>query len=142
HRPLLLATGQVDVSHQWRDGRLVQQIGAGSDVFATVTVDYATAQAPGISGTSQHSVTPRHSDLDSTGRIGLIALFEYMQEARIAFISRQIQAWAAGGFVVARVAMTSYRPVPMTTAPYDVHATIGRVGTSSVAVHTQVVDGQ
>lgn len=141
HRPLLLSAGEVDISHEWQHSSLVQQFYSGDDVYATVIIGYQAAHAPGIDARAQHRITPRHSDLDTNGQIGLIALFEYMQEARIAFITERIRNWAAGGFVVARVAMTVYRPVPLKAGRYDIHAVIERVGTSSVSVHTQIVDG-
>jgi len=142
HRPLLLSAGQVDISHVWHNNSLVQRIVAGDDVYATVTIGYEDGRAPDVDGLAQHRVSARHSDLDAGGQIGLIALFEYMQEARIAFVTERIRHWAAGGFVVARVAMTAYDQVPLKATPYDIHAAITRVGNSSVSVHTQIVDGE
>lgn len=140
HRPLLLAAGRVDVSNDVGAGELIQQIKDGTDVFATVTTCRADTCAPQPTGAAVHHVTPRFSDTGAGNAVSTVKIFEYMQEARIAYATSIAPQWAAGGFVVANVRMTCYVPVARRSTSYEVRAAISRVGNSSFTVDTHLVD--
>jgi len=86
----------------------------------------------------------RFSDVDVYGHVNNVKYFEYYQEARIAFV----QSLAGGLFdaastmrqVVARIDVDYKRPILFRPEPYTVETWVTRIGTSSYALASRIID--
>lgn len=81
----------------------------------------------------------RWSDLDAYGHVNNVMFYEYVQEARIAFLGDDF-ATAEGMWVVARQDMHYRRPLPHRLEPYATRIGIVGRGRTSVTVAAEVVD--
>jgi acyl-CoA thioester hydrolase len=86
----------------------------------------------------------RFSDVDVYGHVNNVKYFEYFQEARIAFVLS-----LPGGLfdedsshrqVVARIDVDYKRPILFRAEPYLVESWVTRIGTSSYALASRIVD--
>ena len=87
----------------------------------------------------------RFSDVDAYGHVNNVTYLEYLQEARIAFMSRlqkELENPGATAFVVARAQIAYLSPMLHRPEPYTSHSWIERVGTKSMVVETRISDGE
>ena len=85
----------------------------------------------------------RFSDVDVYGHVNNVKYFEYLQEARIrwfASITRGIDAPPAH-FVVAQTDVDYRRPILFRKEPYDLWSQLGRLGSSSITLESEICDG-
>jgi acyl-CoA thioester hydrolase len=85
----------------------------------------------------------RWSDVDAYGHVNNVKFYEYLQEARIAFLMQVNDAGPAGrrGYVVARLDVDYRRPLVFRPEPIAVESWVTRVGRSSYDLRSRVVDG-
>jgi acyl-CoA thioester hydrolase len=146
-RPLLLSSRPVTI-FSTLDGRLItQEIGVARDggqtIFARVATTFGARESlRAIDGVAEaHTCRVRRSDLAPSGVVSPVKVFELFQEGRIMFVANQLKALAAGSFVVARVDVTYGSDITWRRQPYDVVSRISRVGSSSVTIEAEIVDG-
>ena len=86
----------------------------------------------------------RFSDVDVYGHVNNVKYFEYFQEARIAFIlslpGGLFDADSSHRQVVARIDVDYKRPIRFRPEPYAVESWVTRIGTSSYALASRIVD--
>ena len=91
-----------------------------------------------------HPVLVRWSDIDSYDHVNNVRYFDYLQEARIAFLSEVLET--TGDFFAqhpcALVSQTVdyLRPILLRHPPYDVDMWIDSVGTTSFTLCSRIVD--
>ena len=84
----------------------------------------------------------RFSDVDVYGHVNNVKYFEYYQEARIDFLTVMREADQPHlATVVARIDVDYKRPILFRPEPYVVRTRVARVGTSSYALDSEIVDG-
>ena len=83
----------------------------------------------------------RWSDLDAYGHVNNVEFFEYVQQARIAFLSKDFSS-EDGMWVVVRQDMDYRRPMPYRREPYAVRIGVVAQGRTSVTVAAEIVDPQ
>ncbi len=86
----------------------------------------------------------RFSDVDVYGHVNNVKYFEYYQEARIAFIASlsgdHLGTDPTMRQVVARIDVDYKRPILFRPEPYAVETSVLRIGTSSYALASRIVD--
>jgi acyl-CoA thioester hydrolase len=84
----------------------------------------------------------RWSDVDSYGHVNNVKYFEYLQEARIAFLSSLSPGWPRGreGAVLARIDVDYRRPIRFRPQPVVVETWVTRIGRSSYDLGSRIVD--
>jgi acyl-CoA thioester hydrolase len=84
----------------------------------------------------------RWSDVDSYGHVNNVKYFEYLQEARIAFLSSLSPGWPRGreGAVLARIDVDYRRPIRFRPEPVVVETWVTRIGRSSYDLGSRIVD--
>lgn len=92
-----------------------------------------------LDGAVEFPLTVRWSDLDSYGHVNNVMFYEYVQEARVAFLGGEL-ATEEGMWVVARQDMRYRRPLPHRLAPYAVRIGVVGHGRTSITVAAQIVD--
>ncbi len=91
-----------------------------------------------------YPVRVRFSDVDVYGHVNNVRYFEYLQEARIALMSR---LWPSPGdasrtsMVVARADVDYRVPILHREAAYDAWSWVSHVGTTSTVVESEICDG-
>lgn len=91
-----------------------------------------------------HPVLVRWSDIDSYDHVNNVRYFDYLQEARIAFLGQVMET--TGDFfgqypcVLVSQTVDYLRPILLRHPPYDVDVWIASVGTSSYALGSRIVD--
>ncbi len=91
-----------------------------------------------------YPVQVRFSDVDVYGHVNNVRYFEYLQEARIALMSR---LWPSPGdasrasMVVARAEVDYRVPILHREAAYDAWSWVSHVGTTSMVVESEICDG-
>lgn len=86
----------------------------------------------------------RWSDVDGYGHVNNVKYFEYVQEARIAFLHSLAEDVAITGsetFVVARQDVDYLRPMLFRAEPFTIESWVSRVGTSSYELQAEIRDG-
>lgn len=92
-----------------------------------------------------HPVLVRGSDIDSYDHVNNVRYFDYLQEARIAFLAHVVGS-AAGAFfsefpcVLAHQTVDYLRPILLRHPPYDVDVWVSSIGTSSYTLGSRIVD--
>jgi acyl-CoA thioester hydrolase len=92
-----------------------------------------------------YPVLVRWSDIDSYDHVNNVRYFDYLQEARIAFLA-QLVGTAAGDYftrfpcVLASQTIDYLRPVLLRHPPYDVDVWVSAVGTTSYTLGSRIVD--
>ncbi len=84
----------------------------------------------------------RWSDVDSYGHVNNVKYFEYLQEARIAFLSELSPDWPRGreGAVLARIDVDYRRPILFRAEPVVVETWVTRIGRSSYDLASCILD--
>lgn len=91
-----------------------------------------------------HPVLVRWSDIDSYDHVNNVRYFDYLQEARIAFLGQVMET--TGDFfgqypcVLVSQTVDYLRPILLRHPPYDVDVWIASVGTSSYTLGSRIVD--
>ncbi|MDP9444597.1 MAG: acyl-CoA thioesterase [Actinomycetota bacterium] len=86
----------------------------------------------------------RWSDVDSYGHVNNVKYFEYVQEARLAFLqslAADVTPTGAETFVVARQDVDYLRPMRFRSEPFTIESWVTRVGTSSYELEAEIKDG-
>jgi acyl-CoA thioester hydrolase len=91
-----------------------------------------------------HPVLVRWSDIDSYDHVNNVRYFDYLQEARIAFLADTLGA-GSDLFTVHPCVLVSQnvdylRPILLRHPPYDVDVWIDSIGTTSYTMHSWIVD--
>jgi acyl-CoA thioester hydrolase len=91
-----------------------------------------------------HPVLVRWSDIDSYDHVNNVRYFDYLQEARIAFLGRVMETtgdfFAQYPCVLVSQTVDYLRPILLRHPPYDVDVWIASVGTSSYTLGSRIVD--
>jgi len=90
-----------------------------------------------------HPVLVRWSDIDSYDHVNNVRYFDYLQEARIAFLSEVLETgdlFAEHPCVMVSQTVDYLRPILLRHPPYDVDVWIDSVGTSSYTLGSRIVD--
>ena len=86
----------------------------------------------------------RWSDIDSYDHVNNVRYFDYLQEARIAFLSQVMETtgdfFAEYPCVLVSQTVDYLRPILLRHPPYDVDVWIDSVGTSSYTLGSRIVD--
>jgi acyl-CoA thioester hydrolase len=94
--------------------------------------------------TFTHPVLVRWSDIDSYDHVNNVRYFDYLQEARIAFLSEVLGAsgdlFADHPCVLVSQTVDYLRPILLRHPPYDVDVWIDSVGTTSYTLGSRIVD--
>lgn len=92
-----------------------------------------------------YPVQVRFSDVDVYGHVNNVKYFEYFQEGRVAMMAR---LWSEaspddprGRFVVAQTDVDYRVPILFRPEPYDQWSRVARVGRTSMAVESEICDG-
>ncbi|MBZ5733008.1 acyl-CoA thioesterase [Nocardioides sp. TRM66260-LWL] len=91
----------------------------------------------------RYPVRVRFSDLDPLGHVNNVAFVEYLQEARIAVISRlfgEVPGTGRGSVVVGHIDLEYRRQLTMRPEPYEAWTGVVRVGRTSTLLGTEIVD--
>lgn len=94
--------------------------------------------------TFRHPVLVRWSDIDSYDHVNNVRYFDYLQEARIAFLA-QIVGTGADYFaqypcVLVSQTVDYLRPILLRHPPYDVDVWVEAVGSTSYTLGSRIVD--
>lgn len=98
---------------------------------------------PFVSDEGTYDLAVRFSDIDAYGHVNNVMYFEYLQEARIAFMSRikkHLREQQSPHVVVARTQVDYLVPLLHRSAGYTVRSWISSVGGRSMVVESQIVD--
>lgn len=90
-----------------------------------------------------HPVLVRWSDIDSYDHVNNVRYFDYLQEARIAFLSEVLgtaDLFAEHSCVLVSQTVDYLRPILLRHPPYDVDVWIDSVGTTSYTLGSRIVD--
>lgn len=91
-----------------------------------------------------HPVLVRWSDIDSYDHVNNVRYFDYLQEARIAFLGQVMETtgdfFAQYPCVLVSQTVDYLRPILLRHPPYDVDVWIAGVGTSSYTLGSRIVD--
>jgi len=90
-----------------------------------------------------HPVLVRWSDIDSYDHVNNVRYFDYLQEARIAFLSEATGSTDFFGdypCVLVSQTVDYLRPILLRHPPYDVDVWIESVGTTSYTIGSRIVD--
>ncbi|WP_433167247.1 acyl-CoA thioesterase [Kribbella sp. CA-247076] len=94
--------------------------------------------------TFTHPVLVRWSDIDSYDHVNNVRYFDYLQEARIAFLSQIIGTtgdfFADHPCVLVSQTVDYLRPILLRHPPYDVDVWVEAVGTTSYTLGSRIVD--
>jgi len=94
--------------------------------------------------TFTHPVLVRWSDIDSYDHVNNVRYFDYLQEARIAFLSEILgttgDLFADHPCVLVSQTVDYLRPILLRHPPYDVDVWIDSVGTTSYTLGSRIVD--
>jgi acyl-CoA thioester hydrolase len=94
--------------------------------------------------TFTHPVLVRWSDIDSYDHVNNVRYFDYLQEARIAFLSHVVGTtgdyFAEYPCVLVSQTVDYLRPILLRHPPYDVDVWIESVGTTSYTLGSRIVD--
>ena len=94
--------------------------------------------------TFTHPVLVRWSDIDSYDHVNNVRYFDYLQEARIAFLTEVFET--PGGFfeefpcVLVSQTVDYLRPILLRHPPYDVDVWVEAVGGTSYTLGSRIVD--
>ncbi|MGW7687242.1 acyl-CoA thioesterase [Kribbella sp. NPDC054772] len=91
-----------------------------------------------------HPVLVRWSDIDSYDHVNNVRYFDYLQEARLAFLGQVMETtgdfFAQYPCVLVSQTVDYLRPILLRHPPYDVDVWIASVGTSSYTLGSRIVD--
>lgn len=108
-------------------------------------VEPAPRSQPRRTEVGHYPVQVRFSDVDVYGHVNNVKYFEYLQEARIVLMGRLWEEVPAStgrtSLVVAQVDVDYKVPILHRAAAYDAWTWVTHVGTTSMVVETEIVDG-
>ncbi|TCC55269.1 acyl-CoA thioesterase [Kribbella pittospori] len=91
-----------------------------------------------------HPVLVRWSDIDSYDHVNNVRYFDYLQEARIAFLGEVLgvtgDVFAEHSVVLVSQTVDYLRPIMLRHPPYDVDVWVDAVGTTSYTLGSWIVD--
>ena len=91
-----------------------------------------------------HPVLVRWSDIDSYDHVNNVRYFDYLQEARIAFLTQIVgprgDYFAEYPCVLVSQTIDYLRPILLRHPPYDVDVWVESVGTSSYTLGSKIID--
>jgi acyl-CoA thioester hydrolase len=91
-----------------------------------------------------HPVLVRWSDIDSYDHVNNVRYFDYLQEARIAFLAEVLgtiaDPFADHPCVLVSQTVDYLRPILLRHPPYDVDVWVESVGTTSYVLGSRIVD--
>ena len=91
-----------------------------------------------------HPVLVRWSDIDSYDHVNNVRYFDYLQEARIAFLGQVMETtgdfFAQYPCVLVSQTVDYLRPILLRHPPYDVDVWVDSVGTTSYTLGSWIVD--
>ena len=91
-----------------------------------------------------HPVLVRWSDIDSYDHVNNVRYFDYLQEARIAFLGQVMETtgdfFAQYPCVLVSQTVDYLRPIHLRHPPYDVDVWVESVGNSSYTLASRIVD--
>lgn len=94
--------------------------------------------------TFSHPVLVRWSDIDSYDHVNNVRYFDYLQEARIAFLAQLTGTtgdyFAQYPVVLASQTVDYLRPILLRHPPYDVDVWVEAVGNTSYTLGSRIVD--
>ena len=94
--------------------------------------------------TFSHPVLVRWSDIDSYDHVNNVRYFDYLQEARIAFLSQLVRTsgdyFAEYPVVLVSQTIDYKRPILLRQPPYDVDVWVDAVGSTSYTLGSRIVD--
>lgn len=94
--------------------------------------------------TFRHPVLVRWSDIDSYDHVNNVRYFDYLQEARIAFLAQVVGTtgdyFAQFPCVLASQTVDYLRPILLRHPPYDVDVWVDAVGSTSYTLASRIVD--
>jgi acyl-CoA thioester hydrolase len=94
--------------------------------------------------TFSHPVLVRWSDIDSYDHVNNVRYFDYLQEARIAFLAQLVGTtgdyFAQYPVVLVSQTIDYKRPILLRQPPYDVDVWVDAVGTTSYTLGSRIVD--
>jgi acyl-CoA thioester hydrolase len=90
----------------------------------------------------RYPVHVRFSDVDVYRHVNNVKYFEYLQEARIQFLSTLVEGERDFHLVVAQTDVDYVRPLLFRAAPYDVVSAVTRVGERSMTMESELRDGE
>ncbi|GAA1738172.1 acyl-CoA thioesterase [Aeromicrobium alkaliterrae] len=155
-RPMMLSRRSVDVEQELDADVLTQEITQAvdpaaeperegqHDVFARLETRLgarADLGAPQVDGTP-FPFRGRRGDVDPSGSVDPVRVFEYFQEARIIWMSRAGRSREIGHVVVAHVEVEYGRPVPWRREAWEMVVAVSRFGTKSFTLVCEWRDGE
>ncbi|WP_020393096.1 acyl-CoA thioesterase [Kribbella catacumbae] len=94
--------------------------------------------------TFRYPVLVRWSDIDSYDHVNNVRYFDYLQEARIAFLAQMVGTtgdyFAQFPCVLASQTVDYLRPILLRHPPYDVDVWVDAVGSTSYTLGSRIVD--
>lgn len=94
--------------------------------------------------TFRYPVLVRWSDIDSYDHVNNVRYFDYLQEARIAFLAQMVGTtgdyFAEFPCVLASQTVDYLRPILLRHPPYDVDVWVDGVGSTSYTLGSRIVD--
>lgn len=98
--------------------------------------------APHDDPLGHYALSVRFSDVDVYGHVNNVKYFEFFQEARVALMTRQVEAtgMTRPSVVVAQQDIDYRRPILFRAEPYDCHTWVGHLGTRSMVLEAEIRD--
>lgn len=148
-RPLPMSAGRAVVVSRVEGDVLTQDIcaGEGDDrvVYASIATHERIADAlPELPAGSASSFVPweiRHGDMAVDGRISSATLIALFQEGRMEIVDAATTVHSDETCVVARTRVDVHRRPSWRAEPFEIQASVGRIGTASFTIEATLMDG-
>ena len=147
-RPMPLSRRPVVVEQQVEGGELTQEITQEVDgerqVFASVVTRLGVAGdlgAPRVVGTAA-PFRGRRGDVDASGHVDPVRVFEYFQESRVIWMSQGGRTRALGHVVVAHLEVEYGPATPWRQEPWDMVVGVEGFGSTSFRLVCEWRDGE
>lgn len=91
-------------------------------------------------GAARYPLTVRWSDLDAFGHVNNVKFYDYVQEARVAIMTRTLD-WSAGVvWSIVRQDLEHLAPLDFRSAPYEVATSVVALGSRSFTLAAEIRD--
>ncbi len=87
-----------------------------------------------------YPLSVRWSDLDSYGHVNNVKYYDYIQEARISFMTTTIGWEPEAVWMVARQDLEYLKPIDFRTSPYEVGTAVAAIGNRSFTLAAEIRD--